>query len=70
MSAPRRTRKDKGRKNPAALLLCFKSQPKKPLRIGDVEATIANLFATSEFGTEQLDALRRYDVCLPALRLP
>ena len=28
------------------------------------------LFSSSEFGTEQLDTKRAYELCVPALRLP
>jgi hypothetical protein len=59
-----------GRKNPAAHLLCFQARREKPLVEGDSEATIKNLHVASQWGDQQLDAKRSYDLCLPSLRLP
>jgi len=59
-----------GRKNPASHLVCFQARTQKPLLLDDVEATFVGLYSTSEFGTEQLDTRRAYELCIPARRLP
>lgn len=59
-----------GRKNPAAHLLCFQARSERPAIPGDSEATLENLHVASEWGDQQLDAKRSYDVCIPSLRLP
>lgn len=57
-----------GRKNPTALLLCFQARSIKPLLQGDVDQTIRNLHVAGEWGTEQLDAKRSYELCVSSLR--
>src|SRR5262249_59450148 len=59
-----------GRKNPTAHLVCFQARTALPLRDGSPEPTFADLFSTSEFGTEELDTKRGYELCIPAVLLP
>ena len=59
-----------GRKNPDAWLVCFQARTKLPLRDGSAEPIFTSLFATSEFGTEQLATKRAYELCVPAVLLP
>jgi hypothetical protein len=59
-----------GRKHPEAHLVCCKARSKPPLVKGDVETNLYDLYSTSEFGTEQLDTKRSYELCVPGLLLP
>jgi Right handed beta helix region len=59
-----------GRKNPTAHLVCYQARSEKPLVAGDVEKTVKGLYVASEWGDEQQDAKRNYEVCVPSLRLP
>lgn len=59
-----------GVENPDAWLACFQVRAKPPSIDGTLDPTIDQLFSTSEFGTEQLSTRRKYEVCIPALRLP
>jgi hypothetical protein len=58
-----------GRKNPDAQLLCFEAAINLPLRDGSKEPAFPGLFSTSEFGTENVDASRKYELCIPAVPL-
>ena len=59
-----------GVENPGAWLACFQAREKPPTVTGTPTATIDGLFSTSEFGTEELATRRKYEVCIPAVRLP
>ena len=59
-----------GRKNPTAELLCFLARVKPPLIDGSRDPLFTGLYSSSEFGTEQLDTKRAYELCVPAVRMP